>query len=230
MVAFDADDTLWVNEPFFVEIERDLLSLLEQYGSPDAIQQTLIAVQKENFAIMGYGAKGFILSMIETAIRLSDGTVRGGQIEQIITRGKELLRYPIQLLDGVETVLQAVAKQKKVMLITKGDLFDQESKLARSGVGSYFDYVEIVSEKDTATYERILAKYRLTPDEFLMIGNSLKSDVLPVVQIGASAVYIPYHVTAAHETVSADHDTGKYARIGTLMELLSLLGIRPDPM
>lgn len=222
LIAFDADDTLWSNQPLFDAVEDDLRGLLMQYGSPEAIDAALIAAQADNIALMGYGAKGFVLSMIEVAIKLTDGQVPGWVIQQIIDKGKHLLSYPIALLDGVEETLHKLREQPyTLMVVTKGDLFDQESKLARSGIGSCFDHVEIVSEKDETTYRRLLNRYGVQPGEFVMIGNSLKSDILPVLNIGGRAIYVPYHTTAPHERVQ--QDTGGYEQVSHIGEVVGLL-------
>lgn len=222
LIAFDVDDTLWPNQPLFDAVEDDLRRLLTQYGSPEAIDTALIEAQAENISLMGYGAKGFVLSMIEVAIKLTDGQVPGSAIQQIIDQGKHLLAYPIALLDGVADTLQALREQPyTLMVLTKGDLFDQESKLARSGIGSCFDHIEIVSEKDEATYRRIMTRYGVEPTEFVMIGNSLKSDILPVLNIGGRAIYVPYHTTARHERVQ--QDTGGYEQINHISEVTGLL-------
>ena len=222
LIAFDADDTLWANQPLFDAVEEDLRGLLTQYGSPEVIDAALIAAQAEYISLMGYGAKGFVLSMIEVAIKLTDGQVPGSAIQQIIDQGKHLLSYPIALLDGVEETLHKLREQPyTLMVLTKGDLFDQESKLARSGIGSCFDHVEIVSEKDEATYRRIMNRYAVQPAEFVMIGNSLKSDILPVVDVGGRAIYVPYHTTARHERVQKD--TGGYEQLEHLNQVTALL-------
>ncbi len=223
LIAFDADDTLWANQTLFDEAEEKLRVLLKQFGSDQQINQTLIEVQTENLRLMGYGAKGFMLSMIEVAIRLTNGAVRGTQIGQIIDLGKELLRFPINLIDGVEQVLQTLSAGHELMVLTKGDLLDQESKLARSGVGQYFSHVEIVSEKHEAAYRRILARYHVEPADFLMIGNSLKSDILPVVNIGGQAIYVPYHTTWHFERLSqTEHSTG-YLQVENIRDVIGLL-------
>ena len=221
LIAFDADDTLWANQPLFDDVEEDLRKFLAQYGSPDVLDEALIAVQRENIALMGYGAKGFILSMIEVAIKLTDGQVSGAAIQEIIDKGKHLLQYPIELLDGVEETLKTLRDQYRLMVLTKGDLFDQESKLARSGIGSAFDHIEIVSEKDEATYRKIIARYGLQPAEFLMIGNSLKSDILPVLEVGGRAIYIPYHTTAVHERVS--ETAHAYVQVDHIQDVVALI-------
>ncbi|TAE33880.1 MAG: HAD family hydrolase [Cytophagales bacterium] len=223
LIAFDADDTLWANQPLFDDAEEELRGLLKQFGSDEQINQVLIDVQTENLRLMGYGAKGFMLSMIEVAIRLTDGAVRGTQIQQIIDLGKELLRFPIKLIDGVEEVLQTLSADHELMVLTKGDLLDQESKLARSGVGQYFSHVEIVSEKHEAAYRRILARYHVEPADFLMIGNSLKSDILPVMNIGGQAIHIPYHTTWHFEQLPDTNLPDGHVQVESIRDVLGLL-------
>lgn len=223
LIAFDADDTLRANQPLFDEAEEELRALLRQFGTDEQINQVLIDVQAENLQLMGYGAKGFMLSMIEVAIRLTDGQIQGSQIQQIINLGKELLRFPIALIDGVEDVLQTLSAEHELMVLTKGDLFDQESKLARSGVGQYFSHVEIVSEKHEAAYRRILARHFIEPTDFLMIGNSLKSDILPVVNMGGQAIHIPYHTTWHFEKLPDDYQLGGYVQLNSIREVVDWL-------
>ena len=204
VIAFDADDTLWPNEPYFREAEKEILKLLERYFPGEDLLDRLYKQEVKNLHIFGYGAKGFTLSMIESVIELTKGKVTGSEIQEIIELGKSIMTYPIQLLDGVVETLDAL-KGFQLMLITKGDLFDQESKIARSGLADRFDAVEIVSEKDDNTYERLLKRHNIKPENFWMIGNSLKSDILPIDRIGGTGVYIPYESTWVHETVSDDH-------------------------
>ncbi|MCA8831782.1 HAD family hydrolase [Hymenobacter pini] len=209
LIAFDADDTLWPNQPYFDLAEARLYELLGHYAAPEELSARFFEVQRENMPLFGYGAKSFMLSMIETVIRLTDGQVSGQEIQHILDHGKRLLDYPIELLPHVPEVLAAVQAQGiPLMLLTKGDLFDQESKLARSGLGDLFDHVEIVSEKNDATYQRILSRHGLRPEEFVMVGNSLKSDVLPVARLGGRAVYVPYHTTWVMERVSEEERAG----------------------
>lgn len=231
LIAFDADDTLWVNEPNYVNVQQRLCDLLSHHIDQTTLTEQFYDTQIRNLQLFGYGAKSFMLSMIETAIELTDGAITGSEVHQIITIGKELLACPIDVLDGVPEVLEILAKQYDLMVLTKGDLFDQESKIARSGLGHHFKHVEIVSEKNEQAYQRILDKYGLAPTEFLMIGNSLKSDVLPVVHIGARAVHIPYAITWAHERVKDDQLVGKtFVTLETIRELLDWLATNHQPL
>jgi putative hydrolase of the HAD superfamily len=226
LIAFDADDTLWPNQPHFDEAEARLYDLLTHYADAETLGRRFYEVQRENLPFFGYGAKSFMLSMIETVLRLTDGAVTGTEIQHILDHGKRLLDFHIDVLPDVPQVLQALQQRGvPLMLLTKGDLFDQESKLARSGLGDYFDHVEIVSEKNEATYRRILARYQLQPHEFMMIGNSLKSDVLPVARLGAQAVHVPYHTTWIMEVVPAEQlaevQFQVVDRLGEVLKLIS---------
>ncbi|MDU0369437.1 HAD family hydrolase [Hymenobacter endophyticus] len=221
LIAFDADDTLWPNQPHFDLAEAHLYELLSHYGTPEQLSNQFFALQRENLHLFGYGAKSFMLSMIETVIRLTNGQVSGQEIQHILDYGKRLLDYPIELLPHVPEVLATVQAQGiPLMLLTKGDLFDQESKLARSGLGDLFDHVEIVSEKNEATYQRLLARHGVPPEEFVMIGNSLKSDVLPVARLGGRAVYVPYYTTWVMERVSEEDLAGvSFQEVASLAEV-----------
>lgn len=225
LIAFDADDTLWPNQPHFDHVEAQFLAILAHCGDAAQIGAQLYEVQRRNMRLFGYGAKSFMLSMIETAIQLTDGAVTGAEIQRILDLGKDLLRFPIAPLPGVVDVLTELARRgHRLLLLTKGDLFDQESKLARSGLGQYFAHVEIVSEKDEATYQRILARYSARPDTFVMVGNSLKSDVLPVARLGYRAVHVPYHATWIHEQVPAAALAGvSFHQVSALYEVLDYL-------
>ncbi|KAA3656584.1 MAG: HAD family hydrolase [Chloroflexi bacterium] len=209
MIAFDADDTLWMNQLFYDEFEAAFTELLSQYFAKDEVSARLLATENRNVKIFGYGAKSFMLSMIETAVTLSHGTIPPQNIQQIIDLGKAMLTRPIQLLDGVQSVLESLETKYPLMVLTKGDLMDQQSKLARSGLGRFFQHVEVVSDKKPATYRHILHRYGLQPDQFVMIGNSLRSDILPVLDINAHAIHIPYQFTWAHEQVAESELNGK---------------------
>lgn len=219
-VAFDADDTLWHNMTVFTKTQDSFRSLLTHYHDDEWINQKLEETEIRNLRIFGYGVKGFTLSMIETAIELTEGRVSGEEIQQIIELGKDMLDHPIELLEHVEATVRALADDHRLMIITKGDLFDQETKIARSGLGDYFALIDVVSEKDASAYERILTTYDIEPQDFLMVGNSLKSDILPVLAIGACAVHIPYHVTWVHEQLDDDSLDGEsYVRLKDIGQL-----------
>ncbi len=204
-VAFDADDTLWANEDLFVAAQTRYTALLAPYRH-DWDAQELHATEQRNLAYFGYGIKGFTLSMIETAIQISDGAITGREIGQIIDLAREMVHAPLTLLPHVADVIPALAQTYRLMLITKGDLFDQEAKIARSGLADYFRHIEVVSEKNSSTYARILRRHDINPSEFVMIGNSLRSDILPVVALGAHAIHVPYHLTWQHEHVDVPVD------------------------
>ncbi len=224
IIAFDADDTLWHNEPLFTQTEGKFRALLEPYHTKEWIDKRLYETEVRNLEVFGYGIKGFTLSMIETAIELTQGRIPGKDIQRIIGFSKEMLSRPVQLLQGVTEVITALSKHHKLMMITKGDLFEQESKIARSGLADFFSFVEIVSEKDPDTYTRILAKQQIQPEHFLMVGNSMKSDILPVREVGGHAVYIHYDTTWQHEHLSTEETDGiHYFQIETISELPSFI-------
>lgn len=203
-IAFDADDTLWRNEDIFIHAQDEFINLLMPYHEEEYIRSHLAEVQIKNLEHFGYGIKGFTLSMIETSIELTEGRISGREIHQIIELAKCMLASPVELLPNVERVLSKLKGCYQLMVITKGDLLDQESKLARSGVAEYFDVIEIVSDKTPHAYKQILQRHRVLAEHFMMVGNSLKSDVLPVLDIGAKALHVPYHATWDHENVSEE--------------------------
>lgn len=205
VIAFDADDTLWSNEPFFQEVERKYTELLSEYGSSKEISAELFKTEMNNLECLGYGAKAFTISMIETALRVSHQQIPAAMIQQIILLGKSLLEMPIELLPGVEETLKALKAEGRYRLVvaTKGDLLDQERKLKRSGLTPYFDHIEIMSDKTEKEYTRLLQLLQVSPEEFLMVGNSLKSDIQPVLAIGGYGVHIPFEVMWQHEVVDA---------------------------
>ncbi len=209
IIAFDADDTLWHNESLFTITQDKYKKLLAKYHDEEWIESKLFDTETRNIEHFGYGVKGFTLSMIETAIELSEGRVTGGEISQIIDFAKEMLLSPTELLPDVEETISRLSKTYELMIITKGDLFDQESKIARSGLADYFEKIEIVKEKDDAVYQKILAKHKIDGTNFVMVGNALKSDILPVLRIGGSAVHIPYQTTWAREIV-AENELAEY--------------------
>ncbi|WP_418604084.1 HAD family hydrolase [Hwangdonia sp.] len=224
VIGFDADDTLWVNETYFREAEEEIQRLLSKYETPNKIDQELFKMEMKNLPLYGYGVKAFILSMVEVALELSNYNISNKTIEAILTIGKNMLEKPVELLDGVEDVLNVLSKKYRLILATKGDLLDQERKLEKSGLTKYFHHIEVLSDKQERNYSNLLNHLDIKPTEFLMIGNSLKSDVLPLVNIKAHAIHIPFHTTWAHETVSKKETNGKtYKTIGGLREVLNLL-------
>lgn len=221
ILAFDADDTLWLNEPIFTKTQDRCKELLVHYIAAEEMEERLYATEKKNLQLFGYGIKGFMLSMIETAVELSSGKITGAEIQQIIELGKEMLEHPVEVLPNVEKTLDVLKEDFELMVITKGDLFDQESKMARSGLAVYFNRVEIVSEKNPTVYRSVFSRNNIAVSDIMMIGNSLRSDVLPICELGGQAVHIPYHTTWVHETVTA-HQTDKFE-----YKELSDLGLLP---
>lgn len=222
LVAFDADDTLWHNETHFQGTQQRFRELLAEYHPPEWIDARLEAAELRNLTHFGYGVKGFVLSMIETAVELTEGRVSGAQVQQIVDWGRQMLSHPIELLPGVREAVAKVAEVHRVAVITKGDLLDQEAKLARSGLGELFSAFEVVSEKDAKTYTAVMRRLGVEPSRFVMVGNSVRSDVLPVLTAGGSAVHVPYHLTWAHEQVPAGGAT--FTTLGSLAELPGWLG------
>ncbi|MGC6430640.1 MAG: HAD family hydrolase [Jejuia sp.] len=224
VIGFDADDTLWVNETYFREAEEEFSKLLSEYETPNKIDQELFKKEIGNLGLYGYGIKAFTLSMVECALELSNYTISNAKIESIINIGKAMLDKPVDVLDGVEEVLKKLSKDYRLILATKGDLLDQERKLEKSRLTSYFHHIEVLSDKKEENYSKLLKHLKVEPSEFLMIGNSLKSDVLPLVNIGANAIHVPFHTTWAHEMVTQKETNGKkYKTIRTLREVLNLL-------
>lgn len=226
-IAFDADDTLWHNMNHFTNSQEKLRQILLPYHSADWIDERLYETERRNLAHYGYGVKGFTLSMIETAIELTEGRIGGREIQLILDAGTEMLKAPVHLIDDVEQVIHALSHDYKLMLITKGDLFDQERKIATSGLADYFAHVDIVSEKDERSYRRVFDQYEIAPQRVLMIGNSVRSDILPIVNLGGQAVHIPYRVTWEHELVDtverAEHDYFELEKIAQLPTLIAKL-------
>lgn len=223
MVGLDADDTLWHNETLFSVTHERFAALLADHAEPDELAEKMLATERRNLSIFGYGAKGFTLSMIETALAVTDGQLPGSSVQAILDLGKALLNHPVDLLDGVREALESLAG-RRLVLITKGDLFHQETKVAGSGLGELFERIEIVSEKDEPTYRKVVAGLGIDPANFVMVGNSLRSDVLPVVAIGGRAVHVPYHVEWAHERVDeADLPPAGWWRLDSIGELPGLL-------
>ena len=223
-IGFDADDTLWHNETLFALTQEKFRALLAPYGDAERIDQQLYATESRNLAHFGYGIKGFTLSMVETAVELTEGRIGGHEIGQIVEWGRTMLSSPVELLPGVEEVVAQLGEEYPLLLITKGDLFDQESKLARSGLGGYFRHVEIVREKDAEVYTSILDKYGVAPQQFLMVGNSMRSDILPVLNIGGKAVHVPYAITWQHEHATLPaHEVDGYFQLESLNGLPGLV-------
>lgn len=223
VVAFDADDTLWVNEPFFRKTEEKFCQLLSEYLPLHELERELLNIEIGNLALYGYGIKGFTLSMIETALKISDYTLSAGAVQQILKLGKELLNEPIELLEGVDEVLHALQGRYRLVVATKGDLLDQQRKLHKSGLGHYFHHIEVMSEKDEANYQKLIKRLDVQPEELLMIGNSLKSDILPVLNAGGYAVHIPYHITWVHEQIEHTIQNERFSTFTHIKDVLNLL-------
>jgi putative hydrolase of the HAD superfamily len=220
VIAFDADDTLWVNEPNYRRTEEAFCELMSAYLQQHELERELFKIQIGNLPLYGYGVKGFVLSMIETALDVSDKTISIEVVEQILQLGKALLDEPIELLDGVREVLDTLKGRYRLVVATKGDLLDQERKLRKSGLGHYFHHIEIMAEKDNASYLKLLRHLDVEPNELLMVGNSLKSDILPVLNIGGYAIHVPYHITWAHEVVDHHIEHKQFRSVGNIREVL----------
>jgi len=223
VIAFDADDTLWVNETYFREAEQKFAKLLSKYETLNKIDQELFKVEMHNLPLYGYGIKGFILSMVESALKLSNYKLSPKIIKEIIAIGKEMIDKPVELLDDVEQVLETLKPKYKIILATKGDLLDQERKLEKSGLTKYFHHIEVLSEKKEDNYKVLLSHLGISASEFLMVGNSLKSDVLPLLEIGAKAIHVPFHTTWAHEVVTNQGNNNDFKTVKKLNEILKLL-------
>ncbi len=223
VIAFDADDTLWDNEAYFRETENKFFALMEDFLPQHTVARELLQTEVKNIELYGYGIKAFMLSMIETAIRISDNTISVKVIDQIIGFGKELLGKPVILIDGIEETLQTLKGKYRLVMATKGDLLDQERKLKKSNLESYFHHIEIMSEKKEADFQKLIRHLDISPKEFLMIGNSLKSDVLPVLNLGGHGIHIPYHTTWAHEKIDFEIEHNNFRQLTHIREILNFL-------
>ncbi|WP_411286328.1 HAD family hydrolase [Phenylobacterium sp.] len=218
-VGLDADDTLWHNETIFRLTQDRFRDLMSEVAPPEVLEARLAAVETRNLALYGYGVKGFTLSLIETAMELTGGDPPGRIIADILAAGREMLGHPVEPLPGVDQALAALSQSYRLVLITKGDLLHQEQKLAASGLGDLFVAVEIVSEKDASTYERVFARHGTGAAEAVMCGNSMRSDILPALATGAFAAHVPYALTWAHEMADAPKDHPRFAELGCIAEL-----------
>ncbi len=227
VIAFDADDTLWHNERLYTQAKAEFKKLLSEYHEPEWIEEHLYRTEVGNLEQFGYGIKAFALAMMEAAVEVSGGRIGGDEIQTIIGLAKEMLAADVELLEPVAETLESLANTYPLMLITKGDLYDQQLKIARSGLAERFRQIEIVSEKTPASYDQILQRYGIVPERFLMVGNSIRSDILPVLALGASAVHVPYPLTWAHEVIEppAPEQVGFYEieHLGLLPGLLERL-------
>jgi len=220
LVGFDGDDTLWKSEDYYRDAQAQFERLLAQYVDLDDVYARLYAVEKRNLSLFGYGVKGMVLSMLEAAFDITGGAIRSDDMHRIVQLGKDLLQHPVEQLPGIRDAVAAIAADHDVVLITKGDLFHQEAKVRDSGLAGLFGRIEIVSEKDADTYARVLREFDVAPQQFAMVGNSLRSDIAPVVALGGWGVHMPYHVTWAHEE-EADPiaDTARVRRVETPSQL-----------
>ena len=223
-LAFDADDTLWHNENLFEDHHSKYCDLLSEFHDAKTVEKTLFATEMRNLELYGYGVKSFMLSSIETAIELTRGSISADELKRIIQFGQEMLRHPVELLEGVSETIASLSKKYRIILITKGDLRDQERKIAHSGLAHHFEHTEVVSEKNLETYARVFLRLNIAPESLLMVGNSLKSDILPILDLGGYAAHIPYHLTWEHERVeNSPQDHTRFYELKSIKELEKLL-------
>lgn len=222
-IGFDADDTLWQNEQFFRQTEKHFVALLAEHADSNDIEARLLEAEKRNLALYGFGIKGFTLSMIETALEVGGGRVPSAVIGEILAAGRDMLSHPIEILPQVRETLEELAGAYRLVLITKGDLFDQERKLAQSGLADLFEAVEIVSDKNAATYARIFARHGEGPERSMMVGNSLKSDIVPAIEAGSWGVYVPHDLTWVLEHVEEPTQAPRFRRLERLGQLAELI-------
>ncbi len=223
IIAFDADDTLWHNEPYFDEAQAKFCELFADYASNQEILQLILSYQVKNLPLYGFGIKAFVLSMIESALELTNHKISGNGIEKIIKIGKDLLQKPVELLPEVEDVLQQLKGKYKLVVATKGDLKDQHRKLHDSGIGHYFHHIEVMSDKKELDYEKMLGRLDTKPEDFIMIGNSLKSDVLPVLNIGGHGYHIAYHTTWEYEKIDFEIEHDNFKSLEKISDVLPIL-------
>lgn len=224
VIAFDADDTLWHNETIFEAVHERYREMLSRYHDTATVDRTLFATEMRNLERYGYGVKGFMLSAIETAIDLTEGKISTAEIRKLLSLGQDMLAHPVELLDGVAETVATLASSHRLLVITKGDLRDQERKVAKSGLAAHFRHIEIVSDKTESAYAAILRRHDIRPASFLMVGNSLKSDILPVLALGGAGVHIPYHLTWAHEHAEAPPDAaGRFFEVKSIRDLPAVL-------
>jgi putative hydrolase of the HAD superfamily len=223
IIAFDADDTLWHNEKFFREAEEKFCELMGDYMPEHAVLKELFRVEMDNLSTYGYGIKSFMLSMIQTALEISEGKLPNRAISAIIKLGKEMLHKPVEIMPGIPEVLNTLKSKYRLVMATKGDLLDQERKLEKSGLQDYFHHIEVMSEKKEKDYKKLINHLDIRPYRFLMIGNSVKSDILPVLKVGGLAIHIPYHITWEHERVDAEIDHPNFYRVEKAHDVLNYL-------
>jgi len=222
-IAFDADDTLWINETFFRDAEDQFCALLEDYLPYEECHKRLFEMEMRNLPLYGYGIKPFGLSLIEAAIEITEGEVSIETIQELIAMAKAMLAAPVQLIDGIEGVLEQLSQKHKLVVATKGDLLDQERKLEKSGLAKYFHHIEVMSDKQPKNYLKLVKHLDIKPESFLMVGNSLKSDILPVLEIGGNAIHIPFHTTWVHEQIDYEvvHDNFRaFDKVDDILKIL----------
>jgi putative hydrolase of the HAD superfamily len=225
VIGFDADDTLWVNEPYYREVEDQFIRLVSSYGVNGNIAGSLFETEISNLRLYGYGIKAFMLSLVECAIELTEGGVSTRDINRIIALGKSMLDRPIELLEDVKLVLNRLAPHYRLIVATKGDLLDQERKMRRSGIADFFHHIEVMSDKKMQHYVQLLKHLDIAPEAFLMIGNSLRSDIIPPLELGAWGIHVPYHTTWAHEEVDRDPDSDQFFQVEHLRQVLDLISL-----
>jgi putative hydrolase of the HAD superfamily len=218
-IAFDADDTLWVNEPYFQEAVALFCDMLKEHSPNHAVDESLFKTQIKNLPSYGYGVKGLVLSMIETLGEITGGKADFGLVEKVLEFGKGILDKPVELLEGITEVLDSLKGHYRLVVATKGDLLDQERKLKKSGLLDYFHHIEIMSDKKASDYRKLLKHLDCRPENFVMIGNSLRSDILPVLELGGNAIHIPYHVTWKHEMVETVPEHPRFLQLASVMDL-----------
>lgn len=223
VIAFDADDTLWVNEPFFREAEEEFARLMEAFMPRHSVIKEVYQTEIDNLGRYGYGIKGFILSMIQTALRISDHKIPVTFIDKILEIGYDMMEKPVEILPGVEEVLAELQDDYRLVMATKGDLVDQEKKLKKSGLDHYFHHIEIMSEKKEADFAKLIRHLDVAPEEFLMMGNSLKSDVLPVLELGGHAIHIPFHITWEHERIEHEVEHDNFYQAEHITQVLEMI-------
>lgn len=223
VIGFDADDTLWVNEPYYREAEAEFVDLVSGYGVKGDIGRELFNTEIANLELYGYGIKAFMLSLVECSIRVTGGKVSSHSINRILGIGKGMLTRPIELLDDVKMVLERLSPHYRLIVATKGDLLDQERKMKRSSISSYFHHIEVMSDKKEQQYIQLYHHLDIDPCEFLMIGNSMKSDIIPLINLGAWAIHVPYHTTWEHEEVAEDPVSQQFFRVQRIREVTTLI-------
>ena len=230
VIGFDADDTLWVNEPYYREVEEAFEYLMKPYDTGRDIKAELFRTEMNNLDLYGYGIKSFMLSLVQCAIQVTKGKVTARTIEEILFLGRKMLNRPIELLDDVKPVIEKLSERYRLIVATKGDLLDQEKKMKKSSIASYFHHIEIMSDKTEQNYIQLLRHLEIDPCEFVMIGNSMKSDIIPPLNLGSYAIHVPYHTTWQHEHVETDPVNKRFFRVHRLIEVMEIISVFPNKM